>query len=142
MTFKMDEWKLNGKQKFLTVLVSLNWDFFPAGNRKWIVGPTQLDLTISLLLAVICDYSVRTLLGGRIIPCILWLRKAGMHPSAPSLDGVGEADPARAPPASLHVDVLPTKNTTGCSTHDRHSSPRNTKPNKSGVLILLSKMVH
>lgn len=32
-----------------------------------------------------------------------------MHPSAPSLDGVGEADPARAPPASLHGNILPKK---------------------------------
>lgn len=73
-------------------------------------GSTQLNITIFLLLAVICDHSVRTLLGGR---SIFWLRK-GCRWAAPSLDSAGEADPARAPPASLYVDVLPTKNTTRC----------------------------
>lgn len=77
-------------------------------------GSTQLDTTIFLLLAVICECSVRTSSGGRdVTPWISWLRK-GCGCAAPSLDGAGEADPARAPPAPLSVDVLQTKNTTAC----------------------------
>lgn len=48
-------------------------------------GSTQLDITILLLLAVICDYSVRTVLGGGIISCILWLRKGRRCASFSSL---------------------------------------------------------
>lgn len=94
---------MNGKQKFLTLWISLNWAFFSARKRKLIMAlRVQQSSCCSHLWLLSEDIS-----RGKDYSCIFWLRKGwGVYPSAHSLDGVGEADPARAPPASLHENIL------------------------------------